>query len=127
MVLTTCICFVRYRSGNFHIPHGGCSAVLQKVHRYLIILTIKIGAKQVLLKMHCKKWLAVFSSPVGMSLTKLSLAVIKLFPARESLVSYIPARDRKTANLILIVYQYNIILYHTCRMKRVLQNPKKKN
>jgi hypothetical protein len=39
-----------------------------------------------------------------MSLTKLSLAagLIKLFPARESLVSDIPAGDGKTANLFLL-------------------------
>jgi hypothetical protein len=35
--------------------------------------------------------LAVFPSPAGTSLTKLSLAGNNLFPARESLVSDIPA------------------------------------
>ncbi len=43
-----------------------------------------------------KKRLAIFPSPVGMSLTKLSLARnIKLFPARESLISHIPAGGRE--------------------------------
>ncbi len=49
---------------------------------------------------HYKKRLAVFPAPAGtgMSLTKLSLAGNKLFPARESLVSDVPAGDGKTAN-----------------------------
>ncbi len=54
--------------------------------------------------LHCKKWLAIFPSPAGMSLTKLSLAgnnQITVFPAWENLVSDIPARDRKIANLFL--------------------------
>ncbi len=43
-----------------------------------------------------KKRLSIFPSPAGMSLTKLFLAgVIKLFPARESLISDIPAGDGK--------------------------------
>jgi hypothetical protein len=44
---------------------------------------------------HCKKRLATFPSPAGMSLTILSLggSVIKFFPPRESLVSNIPAGD----------------------------------
>ncbi len=48
----------------------------------------------------------VFLSQAGMSLTKLSLAsgIIKLFPARESLVSDIPSADGKTANFILQWY-----------------------
>ncbi len=33
-------------------------------------------------KAHCKKSLAIFSSPAGLSLTKLSLEGNKLFPAR---------------------------------------------
>jgi hypothetical protein len=57
-------------------------------------------------KLHCKKRLAVFPIPLGMSLTSNQTLpgreyVIKLFPARESLVSDIPAGDRKTANLFL--------------------------
>jgi hypothetical protein len=56
--------------------------------------------------MHCKKGLAVFPSPAGMSLTKLSLGgknlyKTSLFPPRESLVSDIPAGDGKMANLFL--------------------------
>ncbi len=42
---------------------------------------------------HCKKRLAIFPSPAGMSLNKLSLA-------RESLVSDIPAGDGKTSKHI---------------------------
>ncbi len=34
---------------------------------------------------HCKKRLAILTSPAGMSLTKLSLAGNKFVPARESL------------------------------------------
>jgi hypothetical protein len=45
-------------------------------------------------KMHCKKRLAISPSQAGMSLTK-------LFTDRESLVSDIPAGDRKIANLFL--------------------------
>jgi hypothetical protein len=53
-------------------------------------------------RQHCKKRLAVFPSPAGMSLTKLSLAgIIELFPARERLVSDIPAGDWKTVYLFL--------------------------
>ncbi len=49
---------------------------------------------------HCKKRLAVFPSPAGMSLTKLSLDGNDLFfPGPDSLVSDIPAEDRKMANL----------------------------
>ncbi len=52
--------------------------------------------------LYCKKMLAIFPSPAEMSLTKLSLAGInQLFPVRESLVSDIPARDRKTDKLFL--------------------------
>ncbi len=43
---------------------------------------------------HCKKKLATFPSPTGMSITK-------LFPPRESLVSDIPAGGGKTGNLFL--------------------------
>jgi hypothetical protein len=46
--------------------------------------------------MYSVKEVAVFPSPAGMLLTKLSLAGnIKLSLARESLVSDIPARDGK--------------------------------
>ncbi len=47
---------------------------------------------------HYKKRWAVFPAQAGMSLTKLSLAGTKLFPARESLISDVPAAgDGKTA------------------------------
>jgi len=56
---------------------------------------------------HCKKRLAIFLSPAGMSLTKLSLArnnlFINLFPAMESLVSDIPDGDGEIANLLYSV------------------------
>jgi hypothetical protein len=46
-----------------------------------------------------------------MSLTKLSLGgIIKLFPARESLVSDISAGDGKTVNLFYTVYASFAIL-----------------
>jgi len=52
---------------------------------------------------HCKKRLAIFLSPAGMSLTKLflgrnNLYMTSLFPPRESLVSDILAGDGKLAN-----------------------------
>jgi hypothetical protein len=47
--------------------------------------------------MHCKKW--TLPSPAGMSLAKLFW--LGVFPARESLVSDIPAEDRKIAKLFL--------------------------
>ncbi len=51
---------------------------------------------------HCKKRLAIFPPPAGMSLTKLSLAGNNLINhARESLISDIPAGDKKFANLSL--------------------------
>jgi hypothetical protein len=50
--------------------------------------------------LHCKKKVSRFPVPAaGMPLTKLT----KLFPARESLVSGIPAGDGKTANLFYSV------------------------
>jgi hypothetical protein len=55
-------------------------------------------------QIHYKKRLAIFPFPAGMSLTKLSLAgIIKLFPARESLVRDIPAGAREIANLFYSV------------------------
>jgi hypothetical protein len=55
------------------------------------------------MKTHCKKRLASFPSPGGMSLTKLSVVGNNLIipNQRESLVSEIPAGDRKLANLFL--------------------------
>jgi hypothetical protein len=49
--------------------------------------------------LNCKKRLGIFPFPAGMSPTKLSQ--IKLFPARESLVSDILAGDGKMNNLFL--------------------------
>jgi hypothetical protein len=51
-------------------------------------------------QLHCKKRLAVFPSPAGVSLTKLSLAGNNLFPARETLVSDIPAGDGENDNFL---------------------------
>ncbi len=49
--------------------------------------------------------LLFFPSPAEMSLTKLSLAeIIKLFPARESLVSDISAGDVKNYKLFYSVF-----------------------
>jgi hypothetical protein len=48
---------------------------------------------------HCKKWFPIFLSPAGMSPNSLWLGIIKLFPARESLISDIPTGDRKIFNL----------------------------
>ncbi len=57
-----------------------------------------------------KNRLAVFMSPGGMPLTKLSLARNNLIiPARESLVSDIPAGDGKTSNLFLQCGAYWIL------------------
>jgi hypothetical protein len=69
------------------------------------VLALVVNILEVLV--HCKKGLAISpSSPAGMSLTKLFLGgnndvIYKLFPARESLVSDIPAGDGKIANLFL--------------------------
>jgi hypothetical protein len=55
-------------------------------------------------RVHCKKRFSIFPSPAGMSpVTKLSLAgkIIKLFPARVSLVSAVPAGEGKIGNLFL--------------------------
>ncbi len=46
----------------------------------------------------------IFPSPAGMSLSKLSLAgIIKVFPARESLVSRNPDGDGKNENFFYSV------------------------
>jgi hypothetical protein len=50
-------------------------------------------------KVHCKKRLATFPSPAAMSLTAPWARI--LFPARESLVSDIPAGDGNVCNLFL--------------------------
>ena len=57
-------------------------------------------------KPHCKNFFSIFSSPAGMSLTKLSLGgnndvINKLYPPRESLVSDIPAEDWNIEKLFL--------------------------
>ncbi len=56
--------------------------------------------------LHCKKRIAVFPSPDGMS-PKSSWAgiikLIKLFPAKECSASDIPAGDGKTPNLFTVI------------------------
>ncbi len=72
-----------------------------------------------------KKRLAIFPSPAGMSLTKLSLAGnIKLFPARESLVSDIPAGGRENRLPFFTVY-YSIIIYDgACHVDLIMSTVK---
>ena len=58
------------------------------------------------LETHCKKRLASFPFPAGMSLTTLSQGrkkdvIYKLVPARESVVCDFPAGDGNIANLFL--------------------------
>jgi hypothetical protein len=60
-----------------------------------------------------KKRLAIFPSPVGMSLTKLTLAG-NLFHTRESLVVDIPAGDGKIANLFLQCTFFNTAICRPC-------------
>ncbi len=63
------------------------------------------GSHPIYITLQCKKRLAVFPSPAGRSLIKLSLAgIIKLCSAIGSLVNDIPAGDGKTANLFYSVY-----------------------
>ncbi len=78
----------------------------------------EVGAKQKD-SMHCKKRLLIFPFLAGMSLTKLSLGgnndvIYKLFPARKSLVSDIPAWDGKTANLFLQCESVLLFQYEYC-------------
>ncbi len=71
---------------------------------------------------HIKKSM-VFPSPAGMSLTKLFclwVGIITLFPARESLVSDIPAGDGKTANLFLQCN--NCKIFSTFLWNNIFQN-----
>jgi hypothetical protein len=58
---------------------------------------------QIAYSVHCKKEVAVFPSPAGMSLTQTlsGREKTKLFPPRKSLISDIPAGDGKTANSFL--------------------------
>jgi len=76
----------------------------------------KCASHHISYDVHCKKRLASFPSPVGMSLTKLSLGgnndvIYKLFLSRESLVSDFPARDGNIANLFYNVGCRTHILY----------------
>ncbi len=60
-----------------------------------------LDVSQTFLLLHCKKKLPIFPSPAGMSLTDSWPGIIKIFPARESLVSDIPAGDGKIGNPFL--------------------------
>jgi hypothetical protein len=64
------------------------------------IVFIEVVVCILTIMIHCKKRLAI-SRPQPGPLTKLSQGTIKLFPARESLVSDIPAGDGKMANHFL--------------------------
>ncbi len=67
---------------------------------------------------HCKKRFAIFPSPAGMSLTKLSLGRNTVFPSRESLVSDIPAGDGKIMKLfysVLSVVHHNPTCYENAK------------
>ncbi len=65
-----------------------------KKRRFLKTLASKINSEK---QYTVKKRSMIFPSPAGMSLTTYSFwpGIIKLFPARESLVSEIPAGDGK--------------------------------
>ena len=63
--------------------------------------------------LHCKKILAIFASPAGMSLTKLSLAGNNLIISGQEEFGYIQAGDGKIANLfysVLSAKQFNLSL-----------------
>jgi hypothetical protein len=55
---------------------------------------------EVKIELHCKKRLSFFPFP-SRDVTKQTLLVFKLLPARESLVIDIPAEDGKNDNLFL--------------------------
>ncbi len=68
---------------------------------------------------HCDK--KIFPSTAGMSLTKPPLlGIIKLYPARGSLVSDIPSADGKTANLFYSVRSVLAVQYLQCTVYRRL-------
>jgi hypothetical protein len=72
---------------------------LEQTYKYV---DLYYGMPPSIKTVHCKKRLAAFPYPAGMSLTKLSLAgnyqiFPGFYPARESLVSDIPAKDGKIA------------------------------
>jgi hypothetical protein len=80
-------------------------------------------------KLHCKKWLLFFPSPARMSRTKLSLAG-NFPPARESLVSDIPAGDGKNDYLFYSVkihadFRENLILLTVCQQQDASEIPRK--
>jgi hypothetical protein len=69
----------------------------------LIYISIPPAYNFIFIQYTVKK-IIVFPVPAGMSLTKLSLAgIIKLFSARESFVSDIPAGDGKNYNIFYSV------------------------
>jgi hypothetical protein len=68
----------------------------------VINITVLIVKRSAYVQSTLKKRYVIFPSPAGMSLTKLG----KIIPARESLVSDIPAGDGKIANLFFTVYVF---------------------
>ncbi len=85
----------------FHLAQAFSQQDILKDH------VCKVSSSASMLYRHTvKKRLSIFASPAAMSLINLSLAgntVIKLFPLRESLVSVIPAGDKKIINLFYSV------------------------
>jgi hypothetical protein len=81
---------------------------------WIYILTAYLAVSLILYtisRLHCKKRLASFPSPAGMSLTKRSLAGNNLIiPARECLVCAIPAEDGIIANIFYSVENHCIVV-----------------
>ncbi len=89
-------------------PFQGESLVLHKIVQYYLFRSNSIGTGRNVVfvpyyvtRCTVKKGLATFPSPVGMSLTASWAGIVKLFPARENLVSDIPAGDGNVGNLFL--------------------------
>ncbi len=89
----------------------------------LLIHKILPAKKTKKMVIHCKKRVSFFPSKAGMSLTKLSLWLgnIKLFLARDSLVSDIPAGDGKNDNLFYSVCE----LYVTRSVYQIHKNERR--
>ncbi len=72
---------------------------LEHEYIYSIMVTTRFATGRVkFIQKQCKKGLSIFLSQAGMYFTNQTL-----FPARESLVSDIPAGDGKTSNLFYSV------------------------
>jgi hypothetical protein len=70
---------------------------------YSIVITMESYKVSGHTLLDCKNRLMIFPSPAGISPKSPWQGIIKLFPARESLVSDIPARDGKIDNLFYSV------------------------